>query len=359
MGALLGLGLTHFPLLAYPDVGMAGALKWALGDPGLPDHLREPAQWPAAMQREWASDEGMAAAAAHRSALVDGCRRVRAALDDFVPDAVVVFGDDQYENFREDLIPPFAVLAYGDRQVRPWHKSEATRGVFPPTNIWDEDEDTEFTIHGQPGIARELVCELLEREIDVAYAYEPLHHPGLPHAFANTVLFLDYDRTGFAHPIVPVALNCYGRRVVSQRGGMARMGEPALDPPSPSPKRVMALGSALADAVISNPWRIAVIASSSWSHAFLCDHTYRLHPDTESDRRLYGALQCCDWDTWRAVSLRDIERSGQQEMLNWFALAGAMDACNAELLWSDFVETSIFNSNKVFAIFDSVSGGSR
>ena len=40
----------------------------------------------------------------------------------------------------------------------------------------------------------------------------------------------------------------------------------------------------------------------------------------------------------------------------WFALAGAMDATNAELLWSDFVETSIFNSNKVFAIFDSVSG---
>ena len=46
-------------------------------------------------------------------------------------------------------------------------------------------------------------------------------------------------------------------------------------------------------------------------------------------------------------------------MLNWFALAGAMDASNAELLWSDFVETSIFNSNKVFAIFDSVSGGSQ
>ena len=137
------------------------------------------------------------------------------------------------------------------------------------------------------------------------------------------------------------------------------MGEQALDPPSPSPKRVMALGAALADAVISSPWRIAVIASSSWSHAFLCDHTYRLHPDTDADRRLYGALQSRDWETWRTVGLRDIERSGQQEMLNWFALAGAMDASNAELLWSDFVETSIFNSNKVFAIFDSVSGGSQ
>ena len=53
MGALLGLGLTHFPLLAFPDVGMAGALQWALGDPGLPEHLREPDQWPAVPARSF------------------------------------------------------------------------------------------------------------------------------------------------------------------------------------------------------------------------------------------------------------------------------------------------------------------
>ena len=36
---------------------------------------------------------------------------------------------------------------------------------------------------------------LLDEEFDVAYAYEPLHHSGIPHAFMNSVLFLDHDRT--------------------------------------------------------------------------------------------------------------------------------------------------------------------
>ncbi len=42
--------------------------------------------------------------------------------------------------------------------------------------------------------------QLIEREFDVAYAYKPLHHPGLPHAFLNSILYLDYDRRGFRIP---------------------------------------------------------------------------------------------------------------------------------------------------------------
>jgi hypothetical protein len=41
-------------------------------------------------------------------------------------------------------------------------------------------------------------------------------------------------------------------------------------------------------------------------------------------------------------------------VLNWFALAGAMEALGAKLEWSTFVETHIFNSNKVFAEFSTV-----
>ena len=38
-------------------------------------------------------------------------------------------------------------------------------------------------------------------------------------------------------------------------------------------------------------------------------------------------------------------------MLNWFALAGAMESIGARLEWSTLVETHIFNSNKVFAVY--------
>ena len=54
------------------------------------------------------------------------------------------------------------------------------------------------------------------------------------------------------------------------------------------------------------------------------------------------------------MSLDQIEDSGQQELLNWFVLAGAMEQAEAALTWSSFVETAIFNTNKVFASFEVV-----
>jgi hypothetical protein len=116
----------------------------------------------------------------------------------------------------------------------------------------------------------------------------------------------------------------------------------------------MGLGAALLEAILRSPWRIALIASSSWSHAFLADRTWRLHPDTPADRHLYRAFVERDWGTWRSTSLEQIEDSGQQELLNWFVLAGAMEKANASLTWSTFVETAIFNTNKVFACFQAV-----
>jgi Catalytic LigB subunit of aromatic ring-opening dioxygenase len=357
MGVLLGLGLSHFPPLAFPDASMAAALRFTLEDPDLPEELRTPTGWPAAMREEWGDDEGVSAAAAHRSALVDGCERVRDAIEDFAPDALVILGDDQYENFREDVIPAFTVLAYDDRDAQPWSAEQATRGVLPPDNVWGEPPDTTFLVRGRPDIGRELAAALLEHDLDVAYAYEPLHHAGIPHAFMNTVLFLDYHRKGFEHPIVPIALNCYGRRVISRKGTISRFADATpFDPPSPRPARVMALGAALAQAIIASPWRIALVASSSWSHAFLCDKTFRLRPDSVADRRLYDALLTAHWDAWRATTLDQVEDAGQQELLNWFALAGAIEHAGAPLAWSDFIETAIFNSNKVFAVYDAVGG---
>src|SRR5260370_28820866 len=237
------------------------------------------------MGGEWGDGEGATAAARHRTELVDGCDRVRAAVDAFDPDALIIVGDDQYENFREAVIPAFAVLAYGDGEARPWHRDQKTRGVLPPENVWNEGPDTSFLVRGHDEIARELVASLLSEQFDVAYSYEPLHHPGIPHSFMNTLLFLDYHRRGFDYPIVPVSVNCYGRRVISRRGGMSRLGDsPPFDPPSPTPKRVMALGAAIAEAVLDHPWRGALGASSSRSHALLCDHPSPLPPDTPAAR---------------------------------------------------------------------------
>ncbi|WP_119418292.1 extradiol ring-cleavage dioxygenase [Desertibaculum subflavum] len=350
MAEILALGLTHYPPLCLDDANMAGILGWTLDDPAIPAAAKDPANWPAAMRAEWGADRGATAAAAHRAALVSGFEQLRAALDAFAPDAVVIFGDDQYENFKEDVIPAFTVCAYGDLEVRPWAQVKDSGAIGGKPNVWREGPDFGFTLKGRPDIARQLATGMIEAGIDAAYAYQPLHHPGIAHAFLNAVLFLDYHRQGFPYPVICVPLNCYGRRVISTRGFLSRFDAPVdPDPPSPSPKRFMEMGAAAARALSASPWRIAMIASSSWSHAFLCDWTWRLRPDTDADRRLYDALSRSDFALWRATTLQQVETAGQHEVLNWFALMGAVEAIGAPLAWSRFVETHVFNSNKVFA----------
>ncbi len=353
MAEILGLGITHYPPLCLADADMAGILRWTLNDPAIPAAAKEQKNWPAAMLEEWADDHGTRAAAAHRAALVAGLDRVRARLDEFKPDVVLIWGDDQYENFREDIIPPFAILAYDDMELRPWADAEASSMMKGRANVWNEDATLRYRLRGRPDIARQLVSALIERDFDVAYAYKPLHHHSVAHAFTNAILYLDYHRKGFEHPTLCFPLNCYGRRVVSCRGFMTRMDHAVdFDPPSPSPRRFMDLGAATAQALKESPYRVALLASSSWSHAFLVDHTWRLRPDTEQDRRLYAAMVANDYAYWRSRSLKDVEHAGQQEVLNWWALMGAMQSLGAKLQWSEFVETSIFNSNKVFAIYE-------
>lgn len=354
MAEVLGIGLSHYPPLSGRDEDMADLLRATLRDPTIPAEHKNPANWPTLMRQEWGTDEGITAAAAHRAALVQGFERVREALDHFAPDVLVIWGDDQYENFREDIIPPYSVQAYDDIVVRPWAQADHSSDMVGRSNVWNEPPDTTaFKVRGRRDIAKCLVTALLERGIDVAYAYEPLHHPGLPHAFLNAILYLDYHRAGFDYPVIPFPINCYGRRVISYRGFTSHLADVReLDPPSPHPARMVAIGAAVGQIVAESPWRVALVASSSWSHAFLCDKTWRLRPDTPRDRYLYERLIAGDVDAWRAVSLSDLEEAGQQELLNWFPLLGAMDALGAPVpRWSEFIETDVFNSNKVFAIY--------
>ncbi|MDB5715189.1 MAG: Extradiol ring-cleavage dioxygenase class protein subunit [Sphingomonadales bacterium] len=362
MGEILGLGISHYPPLSGNDADMANILKGRLLDPDVPATAKDLSNWPAAMRAEWGEDEGRSSAAAHRKSMLQGVQRVREALDAFNPDFVIIWGDDQYENFKETIIPPFCVMAYEDRVIQPWAQAghsamfsddgdESGSGGRP--NVWGEGKDFSLNVRGQRAAASHIASELIRRDFDVSYAYEPLHHPGLPHAFLNSILYLDYDRKGFDYPVVPFQINCYGKLVVSQKGFVSLFGDQPemFDPPSPSPSRVFDLGAEVARICLESPWRVALVASASWSHAFLVDKTWRMQPDVALDRELYEALKAGDFDRWRQTSLDEIEQSGQQEMLNWFALMGAMQAANQRCVWSEFVETYIFNSSKVAAIF--------
>ena len=343
MAEILALGITHYPPLSGRDEHMSRILKAMLKNPNLPVSLREPEGWPVGMREEWGGDEGATSARKHRETLVSNFRRVRAELDAFNPDLVLIWGDDQHENFKDDIGPPYCICAHPSFEFHP-------RNV---DNIWDEPIEKVFKLDGHQKAGKFLAKGLIEAGFDAAYSYRPLHHP-LGHAFSNAIFYLDYDRNGFPYPILPVTVNSYGRKVIAQRGSQPRfdrtLSEEDLDPPAPSPSRLFDMGGETARILSSSPWRVAVLASSGWSHAFLTEKNNLLYPDRESDRKLYEALSVGDYQTWRDYPASAIEECGQQELLNWSCLVGALNTLDRKPRETEFIDTWIFNSSKVFLI---------
>src|SRR6185312_7554677 len=183
--------------------------------------------------------------------------------------------------------------------------------------------DFEFKLHFHREAAKYFVEHLLDHDFDISYSYQPNEHPGLAHAFLNACLYLDYYRQGFPHRIVPCSINCYGREVIGYHGFADNLGhKPPPDPHSPKPSRCFALGKAVAKIARESPYRVALMASSSWSHSFL-----------------------------KKMTLEQVEDCGGHETLNWFALMGAMQELNQKIVWSNILPTYIFNATKVTAVF--------
>jgi hypothetical protein len=113
----------------------------------------------------------------------------------------------------------------------------------------------------------------------------------------------------------------------------------------------MEVGAQVARTLAASPWRVVLMASSSWSHAFLSPKHGYVWPDQESDRLLLEALRRGDYDFWRNRTTAEIENAGHHEMLNWMVLVGAMEALGRKVVIHDYVETYIFASDKCFASF--------
>jgi len=207
VGEILGLGLTHYPPLVGRDENMAGILRTILRDPGLPERYRDPAT-------------GRRRCAA--SMATTGVRppRPRTAPGSCAASATPVrrsttsgrtsssSGRRPARELTDDVIPPFCV----SRTTRS-RRGTASGTSRRPTS--GRGSDTVFRIKGHREAGKYLTRRLLEQGVDMAYAYRPLHHAGLAHAFLNTVMFLDYDRGGFPYPVVAFQVNCYGRRVIA------------------------------------------------------------------------------------------------------------------------------------------------
>src|SRR5713226_1396047 len=200
MGEILGIGMTHAPMFQFPDENMADILRSHLKRDSIPVRMKDVANWPQPMRAERDNDEGLSAARRHREAVVASFRRIRKELDAFKPDFVLIWGDDQYENFKEDVVPPFCIYIYDVLDCLPYQHSKAMNAV---RNVWNIKEDTVVPVKGHRAAAAFLAKQLIQNDFDIAYAFKPHHHPTLAHAYMRTLVYLDYDQRGFDYPLIP------------------------------------------------------------------------------------------------------------------------------------------------------------
>jgi len=239
MGEILGIGCSHGPGITGPLTRLTDIyLRRNLQSELTPVHMKDPKNWPRKMQEEWDGDEGLAFAAEYQRILQPAYRKARECIDEFRPDFVLIFGDDQYEVFKEDCIPPFAVFAIDNVPIKdsPDYKDESA------------------SIKGSKQIGNYLVHWLVTKGFDVACCWRLRNQEKYGHAFTTTIQYLDLDKRGFDYPIIPLTVNCYGRdlRVPNDQHPVTKMIGRLLEnvseppPPSPPPWRCYDLG---------RPWR--------------------------------------------------------------------------------------------------------
>src|SRR5258708_34285598 len=151
MGEILAVGIIHSPPLAGRGETMGWIPKRMRQNPHPPEKFRTTQGWPEAMRAEWGNDEGTSAAHAHRERLLRSLRKTRAQIDEFRPDFIVVWGDDQYENFREDVIPPYCIYAHESFEFAP-----------PDSTVWHYAPDKTFHAAGNVAAAKYLAGGLIE-----------------------------------------------------------------------------------------------------------------------------------------------------------------------------------------------------
>jgi hypothetical protein len=191
---------------------------------------------PEPLPRELARETPAVAAEKHAACLA-ALAALRARLHAARPDLVVMFGDDQEENFQRGYMPPFAMLIGDESFGYPLKLLEVYFGEAPGPRL---------AVRGHAALARALVSQASERGYDLAYSEElPDQRWGLPHSISRIVHLLEINA-----PVLPIFVN-------------------ALCEPAAAPGRCYGLGATLKDLVEANTpddYRVVAIGSGGLSH---------------------------------------------------------------------------------------------
>lgn len=248
---------------------------------------------------------------------------LRNHLVDARPDAVIIFGDDQLEQFSFANLPAFCVFA--GESISGYRISRFFGlPVGKPRPVRPKTPEHWVTLKGHPALARTLVVGLMARRFDMAFSLSA-HEDGIGHAFTRPLESFLRDA---GIPVVPIYINCYYG-------------------PQPTGERCYELGRKIREIVDAWPSneRIAVIGSGGLWHTPMEANAYI---DRAFDRRILDALSIGDSRTmaslldsrqpqYDSADAASVERasggtgmvlghgSGVGEIRNWIAAAAVVD----------------------------------
>ena len=233
-----------------------------------------------------------------------GYRPIREALAFFRrrmqetrPDAVIIVGDDQDENFTEDNLPQIAV--YTGAEIHTTERASDGSRL----------RGTKYPCHAE--LAHDLLNGLVERDFDVASCSSFPNDELLSHAHGPIMrrVLPDADI-----PVVPVFLN-------------------AIHVPAPSPKRCYRLGAAMREIIESRQGndRVAIYASGGLSH-FTAGYPWKHYSgphgvgsiSEEFDRNAVVLMNGGEGEKLGQLTSGDLLDNAGIEIISWITLMGAV-----------------------------------
>jgi hypothetical protein len=275
------------------------------------------------------------------------------------PDVLLVFGDDQYEQFRFTNFPAFAICL-----------AETFDGTAPPIfsgglmrKGWPgESAEDRVRVRGHPELGKQLTMGLMAHGFDISFCADlPDKEHGLGHAFTHPSYQLDPD---YSIPILPFFINCYY-------------------PPQPTGERCYELGRVVRQLLEDAPitLRVAVLGSGGlwhtplWPDAYLdeaFDHAILDGVRAGDARRMAKVLDEKPWNhplvappnlppivadmVLGVTGMQGGLASGSGEVRNWIAAAAVADGTKGTVV--DYVPVYASPCGMGFAYWETLVQGS-
>src|SRR6266850_539048 len=332
MGEVLGVGTTHVPyLMSAPE----NLLRFRRNLCGLAEALagKRFVEPPEALAEMGADPESVARE--HHRLHWQAFAELRARIDALRPDAILLIGDDQAQAFLPGNLPPYAIYVGSEVDATPFHMTRMPGDAEYVKRTWgvDPTHTYRWPCHADAAIA--IRDGLIRRGFDIASTNDlsSAHwQHGLPHAHANTQLFLRNEDG--RHPLIPLFVNCYGPDLaIFDPAARKDPTQAASYPAAPSSRRLYAMGEAIREIVEASPYRVLVCPSSTWSHTWLTSRYDRMRMDVEGNTEIMRWLERGEGHRLRDYDSPELEANGDHELRNWIIAAGAMGSRKLEVTW--------------------------